>query len=50
MSGRVLPIPNSIVRVTDPRFARRVLTSGNLGLEELPQEPALAPRIKRLLI
>ena len=30
--------PEFIVRVTDPRFARRVLTSGNLGLGETYME------------
>src|SRR5215475_14320459 len=32
--GRRDAEPEFIVRVTDPRFARRVLTSGNLGMGE----------------
>jgi cyclopropane-fatty-acyl-phospholipid synthase len=36
--GRGGADPDFIVRVTDPRFARRVLTSGNLGLGETYME------------
>lgn len=32
------PDPEFVVRVTDPRFARRVLTAGNLGLGETYME------------
>lgn len=36
--GRGTPEPAFIVHVTDPQFARRVLTSGNLGLGETYME------------
>src|SRR5262245_39490000 len=36
--GKAAGDPAFVVRVTDPRFARRVLTSGNLGMGETYME------------
>jgi cyclopropane-fatty-acyl-phospholipid synthase len=46
--GRGDADPEFIVRVTDPRFARRVLTSGNLGLGETYVEGGWAMERGRL--